>query len=132
MARHLDAAVLVVADRHAINELADPVEIVVGLVEDVARELVVVKDGVELARKHRLPQSLIDFIEQHHGTTLVEYFYQEAARQSQENPDSGEVDETTFRYPGPKPQTREAGVMMLADATESASRTLVASARSSE
>lgn len=84
-----------------------------------------VKDGVELARKHHLPQSLINFIEQHHGTTLVEYFYREAARKSQEDPDGGVVDESTFRYPGPKPQTREAGVMMLADASESASRTLV-------
>jgi putative nucleotidyltransferase with HDIG domain len=84
-----------------------------------------VKDGAELARKHRLPQSIIDFIEQHHGTTLVEYFYNRAARRSEEDPDVGAVDESSFRYPGPKPQTREAGVLMLADAVESASRTLV-------
>jgi hypothetical protein len=84
-----------------------------------------VKDGAELARKHGLPQSIIDFIEQHHGTTLVEYFYNRATRQSEGDPDASAVDESSFRYPGPKPQTREAGVMMLADAVESASRTLV-------
>jgi cyclic-di-AMP phosphodiesterase PgpH len=84
-----------------------------------------VKDGAELARRHHLPQSLIDFIEQHHGTTLVEYFYDQAAKLSANDPDRGEVDETSFRYPGPKPQRKEAAVMMMADAVESASRTLV-------
>lgn len=83
-----------------------------------------VKDGAEMARQHRLPQRIIDFIEQHHGTTLVEYFYRQASRQSEQNPGAGEVDESNFRYPGPKPQTKEAAVMMLADAVESASRTL--------
>ncbi len=83
-----------------------------------------VKDGADLARQHHLPQSLIDFIEQHHGTTLVEYFYRQAAKQNEEQSGGGEVDETNFRYPGPKPQTREAGVLMLADAVESACRTL--------
>jgi len=84
-----------------------------------------VKDGADLARQHGLPQSIIDFIDQHHGTTLVEYFYREAAKQCEENPDSSEVDESSFRYPGPKPQTREAGVLMLADAAESICRSLV-------
>lgn len=84
-----------------------------------------VKDGADLAQQHRLPKTIIDFIQQHHGTTLVEYFYREASRQSEQDPDAGEVDETSFRYPGPKPRTREAGVLMLADAVESASRTLV-------
>lgn len=83
-----------------------------------------VKDGADLARQHRLPKAIVDFIEQHHGTTLVEYFYNEAARKSEDDPDAAEVDETSFRYPGPKPQTKEAGVMMLADASESACRTL--------
>jgi putative nucleotidyltransferase with HDIG domain len=83
-----------------------------------------VKDGAEMARQHHLPQRIIDFIEQHHGTTLVEYFYRQASRQSELNPDAGEVDESNFRYPGPKPQTKEAAVMMMADAVESASRTL--------
>jgi hypothetical protein len=84
-----------------------------------------VKDGAELARRHHLPQSVIDFIEQHHGTTLVEYFYDQANKMYASDPDRGEVDETSFRYPGPKPQSKEAGVMMLADAVESASRALV-------
>ena len=80
-----------------------------------------VKDGVDLAQQHNLPQPLIDFIEQHHGTTLVQYFYHEASKQAD---DSLKIEESSFRYPGPKPQSREAGVMMLADAVESASRTL--------
>jgi len=83
-----------------------------------------VKDGADLARQHHLPDAIIDFIQQHHGTTLVEYFYRRASEQKQEDPDGGEVDETAFRYPGPKPQTKEAAVMMLADAVESASRVL--------
>ncbi|MCA9133961.1 MAG: HDIG domain-containing protein, partial [Planctomycetales bacterium] len=84
-----------------------------------------VKDGADLARKNRLPKPIIDFIEQHHGTTLVEYFYREAAKRSANNPNKEEVSETSFRYPGPKPQTLEAAVLMLADSVESASRTLV-------
>lgn len=84
-----------------------------------------VKDGVDLAEQHGLPRPVIDFIEQHHGTTLVEYFYHAATRQAGEHPDQGyEVLESAFRYPGPKPQTRELAVMMLSDAVESASRTL--------
>lgn len=83
-----------------------------------------VKDGADLARQNKLPQCLIDFIEQHHGTTLVEYFYRQAQKKSADDEDEGEVDENRFRYPGPKPQTKEAGVMMLADAVESASRAL--------
>ncbi len=83
-----------------------------------------VKDGADLARQNKLPQVLIDFIEQHHGTTLVEYFYRQAQKKSEEDSDEAEVDENRFRYPGPKPQTKEAGVMMLADVVESASRAL--------
>lgn len=81
-----------------------------------------VKDGVELARKHKLPTSMIDMIEQHHGTTLVKYFYDQALKEAEEKGE--EVDESNFRYPGPKPQTKEACVMMLADTVESACRTL--------
>lgn len=84
-----------------------------------------VKDGVDLAQQHHLPQALIDFIEQHHGTTLVEYFYYAATKQAELNPDHGQdAQESAFRYPGPKPQTPEAGVLMLADCVESACRTL--------
>jgi cyclic-di-AMP phosphodiesterase PgpH len=84
-----------------------------------------IKDGANLARQHHLPEPIIDFILQHHGTTLVGYFFERAAQQSREKSDGGTVDESTFRYPGPKPQTKEAAVLMLADAVESASRTLV-------
>jgi putative nucleotidyltransferase with HDIG domain len=84
-----------------------------------------VKDGADLARQNRLPESIIDFIQQHHGTTLVEFFYRQANQKKvQEDPEGGALDESSFRYPGPKPQTREAGVLMLADAVESASRVL--------
>lgn len=84
-----------------------------------------VKDGLDLAEQHNLPPAITDFIEQHHGTTLVEYFYHEAARLAECQPDhKSDAEESAFRYPGPKPQTREAGVLMLADAVESASRTL--------
>jgi len=84
-----------------------------------------VKDGSDLARQHRLPAAVIDFIEQHHGTTLVEYFYRLATKKSEKDPHGEEISESTFRYPGPKPQTREAAVLMIADAVESASRALV-------
>jgi putative nucleotidyltransferase with HDIG domain len=83
-----------------------------------------VKDGVDLGRQHHLPEPIIDFIEQHHGTTLVEYFYHEANRRNDNNPDAVPVPESAYRYPGPKPQTREAGIVMMADAVESASRAL--------
>lgn len=81
-----------------------------------------VKDGVEMALEHRLPPAIVDFIPQHHGTRLVTYFY-EKAKESQD-PDLGEVKEEDYRYPGPKPQTREAAILMLADAVEAAARTL--------
>ena len=87
-----------------------------------------VKDGAEIARKHRLPRRIIDLVEQHHGTTLVEYFYRRAEQQLNEKTDNTDqeaaLDEGDFRYPGPKPQTPEAAVMMLADTVESASRAL--------
>src|SRR5208337_3189586 len=84
-----------------------------------------IKDGSDLARQHHLPQPIIDLVQQHHGTTLVEYFYDRAHGQKGADPNGNEVDESIFRYPGPKPQTKEAAVLMLADTVESASRTLV-------
>ncbi len=92
-----------------------------------------VKDGVALAEQYRLPRPIIEIIQQHHGTTLVEYFYREALRLQESQGNAVLVGEgqphpleATFRYPGPKPQSREAGVVMLADAVESSSRALVA------
>jgi putative nucleotidyltransferase with HDIG domain len=83
-----------------------------------------VKEGVELARQYNLPAPLVDLIAEHHGTTLVEYFFRRATERSQTDPNGGEVDEQAYRYPGPKPSTRESAVLMLSDAVESASRTL--------
>ncbi|MCC7476139.1 MAG: HDIG domain-containing protein [Pirellulales bacterium] len=84
-----------------------------------------VKDGADLARQSKIPEPIIDFIQQHHGTTLVEYFFRQATESKKADPHGSEVDESSFRYPGPKPQTKEAGILMLADAVESASRVLV-------
>lgn len=81
-----------------------------------------VKDGVEMARENRTGERIIHIIQQHHGTSLITYFYQKA--KGRENPDMDSIDERDFRYPGPKPQTKEAGIVMLADAVEAASRTL--------
>src|SRR5262245_38518463 len=83
-----------------------------------------VKDGQALARQYRLPPPIIDFILQHHGTTLVEYFYREAIRLQESSGTGVSVLEPAFRYPGPKPQNRENGILMMADAVESASRAL--------
>jgi cyclic-di-AMP phosphodiesterase PgpH len=83
-----------------------------------------VKEGAELARQYNLPTPIVDLIAEHHGTTLVEYFYRRATERQQANPDGGDVDEHTYRYPGPKPSTRESAVLMLSDAVESASRAL--------
>ncbi len=82
-----------------------------------------VKEGEALAREKRLGQPIIDIIRQHHGTTQIKFFYEKAKTQSEG--DGQQIDEQEFRYPGPKPQTREAGLVMLADAVEAASRTLV-------
>jgi cyclic-di-AMP phosphodiesterase PgpH len=82
-----------------------------------------VKDGVELAREYNLPKSISAFIQQHHGTTLVEFFYHEACtRQGPEGEERPEISEMQYRYPGPKPRTREIAIVMLADAAESACR----------
>ena len=79
-----------------------------------------VKNGVEIAREHKLGQVIIDTTQQHHGTSLISYFYEKAKAVKGE--DAVNIDD--FRYPGPRPQTREAGLVMLADVVEAASRTL--------
>lgn len=84
-----------------------------------------VKDGIELARKYKLPKVIEDMIPQHHGTSVIDYFYDKARKEAEEagrNPE--EVDRSLYQYPGPKPQTREAGLLMLADGIEAAARTL--------
>lgn len=79
-----------------------------------------IKDGVEIAKANKLGKAIIDTIQQHHGTSLISYFYEKAKQMKGE--DAVNIDD--FRYPGPKPQTREAGLVMLADVIEAASRTL--------
>lgn len=84
-----------------------------------------VKDGIELAKLYNLPTSLVTFIQQHHGTTLVEYFYHRACTQHEMRDDAGPaISDTQYRYPGPKPKTREVAIVMLADAVESATRAM--------
>jgi putative nucleotidyltransferase with HDIG domain len=79
-----------------------------------------VKDGVELARSHRIPKVIQDMILQHHGTSTVSFFYEKAREQDPHN----QVQEQDYRYPGPIPQTKEAAIIMLADSVEAASRSL--------
>lgn len=84
-----------------------------------------VKDGIELSRKHGLPRAIEDMIPQHHGTSVIEYFFEKAKREAEEaGQGPEEVDISHYTYPGPKPQTREAGLLMLADGIEAATRTL--------
>jgi putative nucleotidyltransferase with HDIG domain len=78
------------------------------------------KDGADLARAHRLPPEVVDIVAQHHGTTLVRYFYVQAL--SGERPES--VSEDQFRYPGPIPETKEAALVMLADGVQAAVKSM--------
>ena len=80
-----------------------------------------VTKGIRMARAAKLPSSMIDIIPQHHGTKLLTYFHEKAKANAS---GSEEIDEARFRYPGPKPQTRMAAIIMLADAVEAAARTL--------
>ncbi|MFQ6070242.1 MAG: HD family phosphohydrolase [Candidatus Aminicenantales bacterium] len=81
-----------------------------------------VKEGVELAKKLKLPRIIRDFIQQHHGNSLVRYFYQKAKEKY--DPEMQKIEEERYRYPGPRPQTKEAALLLLADAVEAASRSL--------
>jgi putative nucleotidyltransferase with HDIG domain len=94
-----------------------------------------VKEGVDLALKHNLNQQIIDVIQEHHGTSLVYYFYKRALQQQEDaraggkimsmrEEDVPEVSEESFRYPGPRPQAKESAIVSLADMIESASRSL--------
>ena len=81
-----------------------------------------VKDGMEVAREQHLPRRIVDIIKQHHGTRLITFFFNKA--KEKEDPSVQTVDERDFRYFGPKPQSREAALIMLADAVEAASKVL--------
>jgi hypothetical protein len=86
-----------------------------------------VRDGIALGNQHHLPEEVIDFIPMHHGTTKIEYFYDKALRIAEQD-DGGakkeEIREADYRYPGPRPQTKETGILMLADTIEARVRSL--------
>ena len=98
-----------------IHQLLTPLESTQVIIAHVA-------EGVNLARKHGLPQSFIDVIQEHHGTTLVYYFYCKQVEQMGGDVDS--VEEKDFRYPGPTPRSRESAIIMIADTVEAASRSM--------
>jgi putative nucleotidyltransferase with HDIG domain len=97
--------------------------------QDAAESAIIIRqhvaDGVELALKHHMPRAVVDVIRQHHGTTRVRYFYEQAlaARAASKMPDAP-FDDAPFRYEGPRPQFRESAVISLADGVEAASRSL--------
>jgi putative nucleotidyltransferase with HDIG domain len=94
------------------------------VIEPTVSRLVIlnhVKEGVELAKKYRINPAIIDFIPQHHGTGLIHYFYQKSLEAAEEGE---EILEENFRYPGPKPQSRETAIVLLADSAEGATRAL--------
>lgn len=86
-----------------------------------------VKDGIALAREYKLPEEVIEFIPAHHGTTRMDFFYDKALQLANSSADETKIDEIKeqdYRYPGPKPQTKETGIMMLADTVEAAVRSI--------
>jgi putative nucleotidyltransferase with HDIG domain len=93
-----------------------------------------VKDGVDLALKHKLPRAVVDVIQQHHGTTLIRFFFHRAMQEvsrplpsrlaPRESSDGSRVCETTYRYDGPRPQFKESAIIHLADVCEAASRSI--------
>ena len=93
-----------------------------------------VKEGVEIARKHKLPRVIVDVIRQHHGTSLIQYFFHEAKQRvlqeesqksaAKQKNEGSSIDESTYRYDGPKPAFKESAIIFFADGVEAASRTL--------
>ena len=81
-----------------------------------------IKEGVEMAKKYKLPNSIIDIMQQHHGTSVQTYFYERAKEQQEKS--ASQISRDDFRYPGPKPRTRVAALVLMADAVEAASRVL--------
>ncbi len=100
-------------DNHNVHDTLAPEHSVELIVDHVRR-------GMDLAKKHKLPQEVIDFIPMHHGTMAISFFYEKAKKALGED----NVDINDFRYPGPKPNTKETALLMLADACESAVRAM--------
>jgi membrane-associated HD superfamily phosphohydrolase len=82
-----------------------------------------VKEGVSLAKRYKLPAIIVEGIEQHHGTSVIQYFYHRACQRAEEN-DKTTIKPEDYRYPGPKPRSTEMGILMLADSLEAASRSI--------
>jgi membrane-associated HD superfamily phosphohydrolase len=82
-----------------------------------------VKDGIELAKEYNLPTNISHFIQQHHGTTLVEFFYFQACTKLDQS-QAAAISEQQYRYPGPRPRSKESAIVMIADAVESATRAM--------
>ncbi len=112
---YIENQMLMGGNQFDIHQLLTPIESAYIIRAHVA-------EGATLARQHNLPQCFIDIIFEHHGTTLIKYFYTKQLAEVGGNPN--DVDENAFRYPGPKPQSKEAAIIMLADSIEAASRTL--------
>lgn len=89
---------------------------------DIIRHHVI--DGIEMARREHLPEEVVQFIPEHHGTSVVQYFYHQALEQKNKGKRKKEVDKGDFTYPGPKPQSKETAVVMMADSIEAAARSL--------
>ena len=117
---------------HDIGKIATPADFIenqnhenihdtISAAESAARIRAHVTAGIELARKEKLPEKIADFIPTHHGTLRISFFYQKALGLLSTG---GSLDDTTFRYPGPKPNTKETAIVMLADASEAVARTL--------
>jgi putative nucleotidyltransferase with HDIG domain len=83
-----------------------------------------VEKGKEIAKKMNLPQTIIDFIEQHHGDSTMTFFYHQALEEAHKNDSKEKISQEDFRYPGPKPKSKETAILMLADAIEAASRSI--------
>jgi putative nucleotidyltransferase with HDIG domain len=83
-----------------------------------------VKDGVEIVSKHRLGKAIVAGVKEHHGTTLISYFHNRALKKAEESHEGKTVKEEDFRYPGPKPQSKESAILMIADSIEAAARSL--------
>jgi cyclic-di-AMP phosphodiesterase PgpH len=81
-----------------------------------------IEDGIVLAKEHNLPSNVMDFIVMHHGTNHIGFFYEKAVRQKK---NKGEVNENDFRYPGPKPTTKETAIVMLSDGVEASTRAII-------
>jgi membrane-associated HD superfamily phosphohydrolase len=83
-----------------------------------------VTDGIDEGIAHRLPQKIIDFIPEHHGTTTIQFFYHQALSEASENNTNKKIERKMFQYPGPRPRSKETAVVMIADSLEAAARTV--------